>query len=55
MNNKDAIAFGAPGIEPRWTSSAKNGVGPAYHSSSRVTDIQAETVRREKLHGFRHT
>jgi len=28
------IGFGAPGIEPRWTSSAKNGVGTAYHSSS---------------------
>jgi len=32
----DTIAFGAPGIEPRWTSSAKDGVGTAYHSSSRV-------------------
>ena len=27
-------AFGAPGIEPRWTSSAKDGVGTAYHSAS---------------------
>jgi glucoamylase len=35
MNN-DTMAFGAPGIEPRWTSSAKDGVGTAYHSSSRV-------------------
>jgi len=34
--NKKSIAFGAPGIEPRWTSSAKDGVGTAYHSSSRV-------------------
>jgi glucoamylase len=33
MNN-DTTAFGAPGIEPRWTSSAKDGVGTAYHSSS---------------------
>ena len=32
----NAIAFGAPGIEPRWTSSAKDGIGTAYHSSSRV-------------------
>ena len=32
----NAIAFGAPGIEPRWTSSAKEGIGTAYHSSSRV-------------------
>src|SRR5215208_227878 len=30
------IAFGAPGIEPRWTSSAKEGVGTAYHTSCRV-------------------
>ena len=28
--------FGAPGIEPRWTSSAKEGVGTAYHTSCRV-------------------
>ncbi len=33
MNNKSP-AFGAPGIEPRWTSSAKDGVGTAYHSAS---------------------
>ena len=31
---KNAIAFGAPGIEPRWTSSAKDGIGTAYHSAS---------------------
>src|SRR3989304_8031780 len=35
MNN-NSIAFGAPGIEPRWTSSAKEGIGTAYHSSSCV-------------------
>ncbi|PWU13483.1 MAG: glucoamylase, partial [Verrucomicrobia bacterium] len=29
-------AFGAPGIEPRWTRSAKEGIGTAYHSSCRV-------------------
>ena len=33
---KNSIAFGAPGIEPRWTSSAKDGIGTAYHSSSCV-------------------
>jgi glucoamylase len=32
--NKNSIAFGAPGIEPRWTSSAKDGIGTAYYSSS---------------------
>jgi glucoamylase len=35
MNN-NSTAFGAPGIEPRWTSSAKDGVGTAYHSASCV-------------------
>lgn len=29
-------AFGAPGIQPRWTSSAKEGVGTAYHTSCRL-------------------
>ena len=29
-------AFGAPGLEPRWTSSAKAAVGTAYAASSRV-------------------
>ena len=33
MNSR---AFGAPGIEPRWTSSAKEGLGTAYHTSCRV-------------------
>ncbi len=30
------IAFGAPGIEPRWTNGAKEGVGTAYAASCRV-------------------
>jgi glucoamylase len=29
-------AFGGPGIEPRWTSSAKEGFGTAYHTSCRL-------------------
>ncbi len=33
---ESSVAFGAPGIEPRWTSSAKEGVGTAYHTSCRV-------------------
>ena len=32
----NSVAFGAPGIEPRWTSSAKNGLGTAYHTSCRL-------------------
>ncbi|HEY2680754.1 MAG TPA: glycoside hydrolase family 15 protein [Candidatus Udaeobacter sp.] len=34
--SENLVAFGAPGIEPRWTSSAKEGVGTAYHTSCRV-------------------
>jgi glucoamylase len=30
------LAFGAPGLEPRWTSSAKDTVSTAYAASSRV-------------------
>src|SRR5882757_5859222 len=29
-------AFGGPGLQPRWTSSAKDTVGTAYSSSSRA-------------------
>ena len=32
----NGIAPGAPGIAPRWTSSAKDGLGTAYHTSSRL-------------------
>ncbi len=32
----ESFAFGAPGIEPRWTSSAKTGVGTALGTVSRV-------------------
>jgi len=34
--SENSVAFGAPGIEARWTSSAKEGVGTAYHTSCRV-------------------
>jgi len=29
-------AFGAPGMEPRWTHGNKNGVGTAYSASSKI-------------------
>ena len=32
----DKIAFGAPGMEPRWTRGAKDAVGTAYSTSSKV-------------------
>src|SRR3974377_1924064 len=34
--SENSVAFGAPGIEPRWTSSAKEGVGTAYHTSCQL-------------------
>src|SRR5438309_11928758 len=33
---QSSVAVGAPGIEPRWSSSAKEGVGTAYHTSCRA-------------------
>ena len=33
---ENSVAFGAPGIEPRWTSSAKEGVGTSYHTGCPV-------------------
>src|SRR3954465_1920481 len=33
---EDSLAFGAPGIEPGRTSSAKEGIGTAYHTSCRA-------------------
>jgi glucoamylase len=36
MNDNSKIAFGAPGMAPRWTSSTKDGVGTAYSVSSCV-------------------
>lgn len=36
MGSEDGVAFGWPGIEPRWTSSSKEGVGTAYADASRV-------------------
>ena len=36
MNKTISHAFGWPGIPPRWTSSAKSGIGTANSSSSRV-------------------
>ena len=35
-SQENSVAFGAPGIEPRWTSSAKEGFGTAYHTSCRL-------------------
>ncbi|MEK6655520.1 MAG: glycoside hydrolase family 15 protein, partial [Thermodesulfobacteriota bacterium] len=51
-------AFGGPGIPPRWTQAAKDGVGTAYASSSRLwftlwngvgTEVYYPTVDRPQL------
>lgn len=34
--SKKGMAFGAPGIPPKWTSSQKDGIGTAYSAASRV-------------------
>ena len=34
--SENSGAFSAPGIVPRWTSSTKEGLGTAYHTSCRV-------------------
>ncbi|MBZ5628268.1 MAG: glucan 1,4-alpha-glucosidase [Acidobacteriia bacterium] len=34
--SQKSLAFGAPGMSPRWTSSTKDGVGTAYSASSCV-------------------
>jgi glucoamylase len=36
MQKREKYAFGWPGIEARWTSSAKSGVGTAYNARSKV-------------------
>src|SRR5215813_5493259 len=37
MNTRNnSSAFGAPGIEPRWTSAEKEGLGTAYYGSCRL-------------------
>ena len=36
MDSSQTSAFGAPGTEPRWTRSSKEGIGTAYHTGCRV-------------------
>ena len=52
MNTQDSrlLAFGAPGIEPRWTSSAKVGVGTAYHTSCRLWFTLSHGIVNEIYH-----
>lgn len=55
---KGTTAFGEPGIEPRWTSARKDGIGTAYSVASRVwftlwegivTEIYYPTVDRPQI------
>src|SRR6202167_3585488 len=59
----DKEAFGAPGIDPRWTHGNKNGVGTAYAASSRiwfslfqgiVTEVYYPTVDRPQLRDLQY-
>ncbi len=43
-------AFGAPGMEPRWTSSVKDAVGTAYSASSRVWFTCSHGILNEIYH-----
>lgn len=56
-------AFGAPGIEPRWTQGNKAGIGTAYSGSSRVwftlfngvvTEVYYPTVDRPQLRDLQY-
>ncbi len=56
-------AFGAPGMEPRWTGSAKDAVGTAYNTASRVwftvsrgilNEIYSPTVDHPQVRDFQY-
>ena len=48
--NQQGEAFGAPGLEPRWTSSVKDAVGTAYSASSRAWFTCSHGVLNEIYH-----
>jgi glucoamylase len=43
-------AFGAPGLEPRWTSAVKDAVGTAYSASSRIWFTCSHGILNEIYH-----
>lgn len=43
-------AFGAPGLEPRWTSSVKDAIGTAYSASSRTWFTCSHGILNEIYH-----
>ena len=61
--SNQTVAFGGPGIEPRWTHGGKDGVGTAYAASSRVwftfwngivTEVYYPTVDRPQLRDLQY-
>ncbi len=59
----DRLAFGQPGIEPRWTRGNKDGVGTAYSAASRIwftlwngilTEVYYPTVDRPQLRDMQY-
>jgi glucoamylase len=47
---QEGEAFGAPGLEPRWTSAVKDAVGTAYSASSRVWFTCSHGIVNEIYH-----
>ena len=43
-------AFGAPGLEPRWTSSVKDAIGTSYSASSRIWFTSSHGILNEIYH-----
>ena len=60
---KQNQAFGAPGIEPRWTQSNKSGIGTAYSVSSQIwftlwngtiTEVYYPTIDRPQIRDLQY-
>jgi glucoamylase len=47
---QEGEAFGAPGLEPRWTSAVKDAVGTAYSASSRLWFTCSHGIVNELYH-----
>ncbi len=63
QQNNTGEAFGAPGLEPRWTHGNKNGIGTAYSASSKiwftlfggfVTEVFYPTVDRPQVRDLQY-
>jgi glucodextranase-like protein len=46
-NIHPTIALGAPGVEPRWTRSTKEGLGTAYHTSCTLWFTLSHGIARD--------